>query len=287
MSLPEFTEFTVETFRKNDSWDFKRRSLALGGVFRNSSDGLLTGARSLNSSDLREKAPERGERCVSRTRYRPPASLRRRFAVKNNKSNPIRKQTKLRETRDWEMLKNMTIKNVLDFFCWRVPLSVKLDQTADGLILCVPLWCTTADEIWSTRRALFMETLCLSSSVIHKSKHRLLNRMCSIKQRQNQWAAAFDFSGNIDATLHHIRSASMCVQPGWAPPAAGVPHTLPVIFRRHPLFGSATNLQRRPRLPRPEIKVVVVPGAKDLQDPLHLLDVPLTQRTTWGHTGNR
>lgn len=43
-----------------------------------------------------------------------------------------------------------------------------------------------------------------------------------------------------------------------------------------------TDLQRGPRLPRPEIKVVVVPGAKDLQDPLHLLDVPLTQRTTWG-----
>lgn len=33
------------------------------------------------------------------------------------------------------------------------------------------------------RRAVFMETL--SSSVIHKSKHRLLNRLCSIKQKHN------------------------------------------------------------------------------------------------------
>lgn len=229
-SLPEFAEFTAETFPKNDSWDFKRRSVALGGVFRRSSDGLLTGSRSLNSSDLRETAPERGERCASRTRYRPPASPRRRFAVKNNKSNPIRKQTELRETRDREMLKNMTIKHVLDFFCWHVPLSVKLDW-ADGLILFVPLWCTTADERWSMRRALFMETLCLSSSLIHKSKHRLLNRMCSIKQKQNQWAVGFDFSCDIDATLHHIRSTSRCVQP-----AAGVPHTLPVIFPQHYCF---------------------------------------------------
>lgn len=211
-------------------------SLALGGVFRKSSAGLLTGSRSLNSSDLREKAPERGDPCVSRTRYRPPASLRRRFAVKNNKSNPIRKQTKLKETWDWEMLTKMTIKNVLDFFCWHVPISVKLDQTADGLILCVPLWCTTADEKWSTRRALFMETLCLSSSLIHKSKHRLLDRMCSIKQKQNQWAAGFDFSGNIDARLHHIRSTSRCVQPGWAPPTAGVPQTLPAIVCQHSLL---------------------------------------------------
>ncbi len=37
-----------------------------------------------------------------------------------------------------------------------------------------------------------------------------------------------------------------------------------------------TDLQGGPGLPSPEVKVVVVPGAEDLQDPISLLDVPLT-----------
>lgn len=44
-------------------------------------------SRSFSSSDLREKAPERGDRCVSQTRCHPPASLRTLFAVKTRKKS--------------------------------------------------------------------------------------------------------------------------------------------------------------------------------------------------------
>lgn len=55
-------------------------------VFRWLAGGLLTASGSFNSSDPRGKAPGRGERCVSRTRCRPPASLHTLFAVKKKKT---------------------------------------------------------------------------------------------------------------------------------------------------------------------------------------------------------
>lgn len=42
-------------------------------------------SRSFSCSDLQEKAPERGDRYVSQTRCRPPASLRTLFAVNTRK----------------------------------------------------------------------------------------------------------------------------------------------------------------------------------------------------------
>lgn len=55
------------------------------------------------------------------------------------KKNQNRKQTKPKETRDQEMLKNMTLKNVLDLVRWHVRVSVKVYQTDEGLIVWVPL----------------------------------------------------------------------------------------------------------------------------------------------------
>lgn len=131
------------------------------------------------------------------------------------------------------------------------------------------------------RRGVFMETL--SSSVIHKSKHRVLNRMCSIKQKHITSERRALISQAI--LLQHY-SAS-CQHPHAGGPgerhltSVWVPSHFP-FFYTHVAPCFVTNLQRGARLPRLEIKVVVVPGAKDLQDSPHLLDVPITQRTTWG-----
>lgn len=72
--------------------------------------------------------------------------------LKQEKKKQNRKQTKLKETWDQELLKNMTLKNVLDFICWHVRWSVKVYQIDDGLIVHVLLWCTTADESWSAEK---------------------------------------------------------------------------------------------------------------------------------------
>lgn len=130
------------------------------------------------------------------------------------------------------MLKNMTFKNVLDLVRWHVRLSVRVYQTDEGLIVWVPLWCPTADE---SRSAVFMETSCLRSSVIHKSKHRFFffgqNVLNQTQAEHHQWALSFVFSGNIVTTLHHITSTWRCRQPSGAPPAVClVPVTLSIFF---------------------------------------------------------
>lgn len=103
------------------------------------------------------------------------------------------------------MLKNMTFKNVLDLVRWHVRLSVRVYQTDEGLIVWVPLWCPTADE---SRSAVFMETSCLRSSVIHKSKHRFffLDRMCSIKQRLNITSEPSALFSQAILSQHYITS---------------------------------------------------------------------------------
>lgn len=77
-------------------------------VFRNRGwgGGLLMISRSFSSPDLREKAPERGDRYVSQTRCHPPASLRTLVAVKT------RKEKSKQETDEAE---KHEIKN-----CWKI-----------------------------------------------------------------------------------------------------------------------------------------------------------------------
>lgn len=43
-----------------------------------------------------------------------------------------------------------------------------------------------------------------------------------------------------------------------------------------------TDLEGRPRLPRPEVEVIIMPGTEDLQDVVSLLDVALTQGAACG-----